>query len=253
MSARPDVHGLRLWDDLVTAQLKNEWMFFFFFLQKTKNVFFNSVPCYFGVLRSSNWMLQQAIFHHHNFWFSVKKNGVQQTLFATDCHYSLCPKLASSPIQVQCLKMKISFLSAPGAHIRLHCGVVPAYWCDKCSSPLLFIRTESVTCSNIVKVHRPYTDFLIAKAREIMRGEKWLQLPYEITECSDTAAQQPHITNNDHEWNSCTRIMMSFVLAGLWAPWYFKLFISSTRITQTLCSTISPHSPVIWDTVSLRL
>lgn len=145
---------------------------FFFFFQKTKNVFFDSVPCYFGVSRSSNWMLQQAIFHHHNFWFSVKKNGVQQTLFATDWHYSLCPKLASSPFQAQCLKMKISFISAPRADIRLHCGVVPAYWCDKCSSPLLLIRTESATCSNTVKeraylkVHSPYTDFHIAKQRQ---------------------------------------------------------------------------------------
>lgn len=130
----------------VIGQLQNEYMFFTFF-QKTKNVFFNSVSCFFGISQSSNWMLQQAIFHHHNFCFSVKKNGVQQMLFATDCYYSHCPKQS---ILSQCLKMKIIFVCAPRADIRRYCGVLPAYWCDKCSSPLLLISSESVTYSNTV-------------------------------------------------------------------------------------------------------
>lgn len=172
------------------------------------------------------------------------------------CSICCLPLIAIIPIaqswqavhpEAQCLKMKISFACAPTADIRLYCGVLPACWCDKCSSSLLLIRTESVTCCNIEKetyliVHSPCAGSFIASVWEIISGEKCFQLPYETTK---REALQPHITNNDREWDSSTRIMMSFVLAALRAPWCFKLFISSTGITQALCSEIPPHSPVI--------
>lgn len=80
-------------------------------------------------------------------------------------------------------------------------------------------------CSNIVKeraylkVHCPYTDFFIANGWEIIRGEKWIQLPYEITESAVIVQLSSPIsqimTMSEIPPHA---IMMSFVLAALQAP-----------------------------------